>query len=74
MKELTWLSKMSRKNTDKRECLFLNQGREDIPSSGFENLLRFVAQATDILAALASNASNITLGFSQSSAASQHKD
>jgi len=40
-----------------------------LPSSGLENLLRFWAQATDILAALASNASNTTLGFNQSAAA-----
>ena len=67
MQELTLLSNMTRKITDTRKCLFLNQGRENIPSSGFENLLRLLAQATDILAALTSNASNITLGFSQSS-------
>ena len=40
-----------------------------IPSSWFAKLARFWAQATDILADLASNASSITLGFNQSSAA-----
>jgi len=50
------------------------QGWNHLPSSGLENLVRFLAQATDILAALASNALSTVLGFNQSSAASNQMD
>lgn len=47
---------------------------ESLPSSGFENWLKLLAQATDILTDRASKASSTMAGFNQSSAAYKHID
>lgn len=49
---------------------WLRSGLNHLPPSGLLILLRFWAQATAFLAALASNAPSTALGFNQSSAAS----